>query len=287
MFNILILLLVVENHSITKFGRIHMATRTTKEFNKLLKLKKRMAGISEDIRFLRMCIKHRVTPKSHEVRIKASIHGAHNYRRNIERDLIRKSIRHLYWRLNESTLRAYNSHLALAKDESIKNDLYAMIGKIQTGYICEKLRKRSLLTKKLAWLISRTPQGIEGNRNEAQPKMENIPDLVINKSSVEFTTRQMDILNKGLNYAIRMPNPPVEELIADVEAAIKFNKEEEKAYIRGVTTKIIEEAKNTPAKRNRSEIEIVNELKKKPVYYLKADKGNRIVIMTKRITIDR
>lgn len=256
-----------------------MATSTKKEFNKLLRLKKRMAGISEDIRFLKMCVKYKVTPKSHEVRVKVSIHGALSHKRNIERDLIRKSIRHLYWRLNEATLKAYNSHLALAKEESIKNDLYEMVGKIQTGYICEKLKKRSSLTKKLARLISGLPQEMTRNRSGVQPKVENIPDFVINKSSVEFTTRQMDMLNRGLNYAIRMPNPPVEEIIADVEAAIKFNKEEEKAYIRGVTTKIIEEAKNASLERNKSDIRIIKELRKKPVYYLKADKGNRIVIM--------
>lgn len=258
-----------------------MATNANVEFNKLLKFKKRMAGISEDIRFLRTCLKHGVTPKSHEVKIKVSIHGFQKQKNDMERVLIRTSIRYLYSRLNKSTLNAYNAHLSLAKEVGNRDDLHETIGKIQTGYTCEKLRKRRILTKKLKWLIGKTTQERRRNIPEAQPKMENIPEFVTNKSSAEFTTSQMDILNKGLNYAVRMPHPPIEEIIADVEAAIKFSKEDEKAYIRRETTKIIETAKNTTKRRNKGEIQIINELKKKPVYYLKADKGNRIVIMDK------
>lgn len=258
-----------------------MATRPNKEYNQLLKLKKLMARINEDIRFLKLCLLHGVTPKSHEIRIRSSIPGARDQRMKMERTLVKKSIAVLYGKLNDVTLRSYSAHLQLATQQERKGDLYETIGKVQTAYQCEKLRKRRILTRKLRNLRSRTQRGPPNSSKREFPREEMLPDFVINKSSVNFTKEQLGLLNKGLNFAIRTPNHPVEEVIADIEAAIKFNREEEKTLIRAEAEKTIKAIKDHASPSNSKTLRIIKELNSKPVYYLKADKGNKIVIMDK------
>lgn len=259
-----------------------MATRPNSEFNLLLKLKKRTAGISEDIRFLSLCIRNRVTPRSHEIRIRSSIHQASTHKHNMERELIKKSIGQLYKKLNYTTLLTYNAHLKLAKSEDQQENLYEMLGKIQTGFLCEKLKKRGILQTKLRKLISRTNQGFVNRYTQEDPVTEDIPGLVVNKSTQVFTEEQLRLLNKGLNHAVVMQSKPIEHIVADVEAAIKFIPEENRSHIRGVTTKTITSAENKNNRKAKDTIRIIKELNEKPVYYMKADKGNKLVIMDRK-----
>lgn len=258
-----------------------MATRPNKEFNYLLKMKRRMAGISEDIRFLKLCIKYDVTPKSHEIKLSKGLPNAQGQKRQMERGLMKKSISFLHCRLNITTLGAYSAHLALAKQLGNQEQLYRTLEKIQRGHECEKLKKRKTHNKKLRNLRNGMNQGTRKRKitMEKRPETQMIPDFVVNKSKEEFTDKQLRLLNKGLNFAIRMPKPPTEEIAADVEAAIKFNPLAEQAFVRAQTAEAIQVTSNPTNARSRTHFKQVKELNKKPVYFLKADKGNKIVIM--------
>lgn len=69
------------------------------------------------------------------------------------------------------------------------------------AYECESDRKRTLLWKKFKQLI-RTR---EYSEDLAKKNVNEILNYVTNKSSLMFTEEEMQLLNKGWNYAIK-PN---------------------------------------------------------------------------------
>lgn len=93
----------------------------------------------------------------------------------------------------------------------------------------------------------------------------------------------MNLLNKGLNYAINS-NPDNTQIIIDVETAINNNNlhTSQIQEIRTETANILKNTNTTLNKHNTKEHNILKELKDKPVYYLKSDKGNSTVIMDKQ-----
>ncbi|XP_055389983.1 uncharacterized protein LOC129618968 [Condylostylus longicornis] len=122
-------------------------------------------------------------------------------------------------------------------------------------------------------------------RNTQQPaKPMSIENLVVNKSSYTFSTKEMDLLNKGLKYAITPKRTDKEDIIADVETAIRGADHGAKENIRKEVYKILRGSNNTNSNldnKPKSEHSTVKSLNEKPVYYIKAEKGNTIVIMNK------
>jgi hypothetical protein len=170
---------------------------------------------------------------------------------------------------------AYNTHLALAKESG--NEVYINLTKIQRGYECEKDRKRRILENKLKNLRKNNLDNKKNNNKTVG--VQHIPDFVINKSSVNFSEDEMGLLNKGLNYVITPSSVQKEDIIIDVESSAKYLPQEQKEDLRRTTKKAIVEIED-----NRSSFKeeyIVKQLQRKPVYYLKADKGNSVVIMDK------
>lgn len=90
----------------------------------------------------------------------------------------------------------------------------------------------------------------------------------------------MTHLNKGLGYAVTT-KPDVEQIIIDVETAITQTlPASSQNTARTITSHIIKDGQEQ-SRSNDKEIRIIKELKTKPVYYVKADKGNAVVIMDK------
>ncbi|XP_053687328.1 uncharacterized protein LOC128736855 [Sabethes cyaneus] len=81
------------------------------------------------------------------------------------------------------------------------------------------------------------------------PRFTYFGNFVVNRSSQQFTDEQINTLNMGLNYAV-------------------------------TTTPNIREHYHHQKKRN-PEVRVAKKLKEKPVYYVKADKGNKVFIMDK------
>lgn len=260
-----------------------MATRPNKEFNSLLKMKKSMASLAEDIKFLKLCLKNNITPRSHRIKITPSLPGARKEKNLMEKKLLRNSIKSLYGKLDLLTLRTYESHLELGKQKKGESgdNLYETLRKIQRGYECEKERKRRILHRKMQKLLRESKKK---TTPVLRPTVQHIPNFVVNRSTQDFTKEQQEFLNNGLNYAIDRHNIPKEDIIMDIEAAIKFIPEAEKAETRKQTTKLlksIEMKKGMKKGKKTKELKIIKELKSKPVFYIKADKGNSVVIMNK------
>ena len=249
-----------------------MATKPS-EHNKFIGLKKIIAGIHKDIAFLKKCDEHRVTPTSHQIRTK-------NFKdskiiRRVESELVKESIKKLYGRLSIKTLECYSLHLKLAKDFPIEFE--AFLTKVKVAEKCESERKRKILDRKFKQLISPIAKPFK-------PVVQHLDEFVVNRSSQTFSEDQLALLNKGLKYAVTS-KPNLEGIIIDIETVINDKSTRNPPpllpsqinAVRTETSKLIRAA--TAKQQDITELQITKELKEKPVHYLKADKGNRVVIM--------
>ncbi|XP_037919601.1 uncharacterized protein LOC119656955 [Hermetia illucens] len=107
-----------------------------------------------------------------------------------------------------------------------------------------------------------------------------LANYVVNKSSIEFTPRELTVLNNGLGYAVSATTR-LDETIVNIEAGIKWLSNEAKEEIRSGISKISLNTEKKKLNEHQDDLKMVRQLRDKPVYYLKADKGNNVVIMAK------
>ncbi|XP_055591118.1 uncharacterized protein LOC129743170 [Uranotaenia lowii] len=205
------------------------------EPNVFLKLKKCFAGLRKSIAFLKECLNLGLTPVSHKVVVNEKVPS--KLVKKLESGFIKDSVEKLYAQLNIKTLKCYALHLKLARDYPI--EFPAFLTKVKVAEKCEERRKERVLRNKLELLKARQPP-----RNYEKPSVAVLDGFVVNRSKEEFTDKQIDLLNKGLNYAVSR-KPRMDQIIIDVETAIR------------------------------------SKLRRKEVFYVKADKGNSVVIMDK------
>ncbi|XP_055591000.1 uncharacterized protein LOC129743079 [Uranotaenia lowii] len=208
--------------------------------NVFLKLKKCIAGLRKNIAFLKECLHLGLTPVSHKVVANEKVPS--KLVKKLESGFIKD---------------CYALHLKLARDYPI--EFPAFLTKVKVAEKCEERRKERMLRNKLELLKARQPP-----RNYEKPSVAVLDGFVVNRSKEELTDKQIDLLNKGLNYAVSR-KPRMDQIIIDVETAIRSNK---------LYTAQMDCARAEVA-------DIAKELRRKEVFYVKADKGNSVVIMDK------
>ncbi|XP_055585042.1 uncharacterized protein LOC129737900 [Uranotaenia lowii] len=241
------------------------------EPNVFLKLKKCIAGLRKSIAFLKECLHLGLTPVSHKVVVNEKVPS--KLVKKLESGFIKDSVEKLYAQLNIKTLKCYALHLKLARDYPI--EFPAFLTKVKVAEKCEERRKERVLRNKLELLKARQPP-----RNYEKPSVAVLDGFVVNRSKEEFTDKQIDLLNKGLNYAVSR-KPRMDQIIIDVETAIRSSKlsTAQKDCARAEVADVLRKGIN--GKSNVEEIQIAKELRRKEVFYVKADKGNSVVIMDK------
>jgi hypothetical protein len=106
---------------------------------------------------------------------------------------------------------------------------------------------------------------------------EYIDDFFINESSHQFCEEELKFLNKGLNFIPKPNKPPTLDIVAEIETAIKRLPISEKEFIRHECTKVIKAEKHKKKKADQGQTKVLEKLKTKDVFYIKADKSNSIV----------
>lgn len=117
-----------------------------------------------------------------------------------------------------------------------------------------------------------------------------IDDFVCNLSEQQFSNDELKKLNKGLNFSVQTKSVPLADVIVDIETILKFKPLAVQNEIRDATKDIVLKLSSDKRHRKRSEIDFdkaIQELKAKDCVYVKADKGNKVVIMNKRDYEDR
>lgn len=112
----------------------------------------------------------------------------------------------------------------------------------------------------------------------------NIDNFVVNLSSAQLTRAEMDLLNKGLNFAAPPQRAPLAEIVNSIESSIQYNNFTSKSAIRHDVEQCISNSKHKRKYEKQASFETwcaIRQLKSRDVVYSRADKGNAIVIMDK------
>ncbi|XP_017492403.1 PREDICTED: uncharacterized protein LOC108380541, partial [Rhagoletis zephyria] len=248
--------------------------------NEFTRLKSKVESLKLDIAFLKRCKRYKVTPNF--IKVKTSVTNAVTEKviSLAKQNWLSLELKAKYATLQSYEIHLYALHLRLAS--AIPND------KIEASYDCELYQflrassrsienlvkiKREAQNRKFANLLKNQPKG---EKNFKKPLL--VEDAVVNISNVNLSTDQLNLLNKGLNYGIRPKTTPLKDVIVDIETVLKSTSQFTKNDIRLCTKKRIENLKQE-TRRSTNEAEIMKDLCKKDIYIMKADKGNKIVIM--------
>ncbi|CAD7083065.1 unnamed protein product [Hermetia illucens] len=78
---------------------------------------------------------------------------------------------------------------------------------------------------------------VDTKQNTKESPLPILANYVVNKSSIEFTPRELTVLNNGLGYALSATTR-LDETIVNIEAGIKWLSSEAKEEIRSGISKI-------------------------------------------------
>ena len=112
-----------------------------------------------------------------------------------------------------------------------------------------------------------------------------IDGFVVNLSSAQLTEPELELLNKGLNFAIPPSHPPIADTVNNIESAIQYNSFTSKSAIRHDVERCISKAIHTRYKDEQLSFDAwcaIRQLKARDVVYSRVDKGNAVVIMDKQ-----
>jgi hypothetical protein len=170
--------------------------------------------------------------------------------------LTRERVRGVYFQLNQNAEQLLNLHLELSN--ILDQHHWDLIDRISCLHAENELDKVTKTQKnKFDRLMSK-----QRPNPKPYPTLEN-KKTVINRSSKQLSENATTLLSKGMNFAIAPARIPQEEIITEVETAIRHLPKEEAEEIRFETCRILKKSK--PPKRNlsRDEMKALSELRKR------------------------
>jgi hypothetical protein len=257
------------------------STLKSSQLNKLHQLKQKVRLISDDIKFLKLCKENKVFPNFIKINISIKSNITKQVLHNAKVNWLNLEIKSMYAKQSNFEIQAMELHLMITKN---LNPLEFPIFQIHYDKILESIdfkhfHKSQKLAKKLEHLKQKSNLNIFLPQRTLQNQNQN---LIQNLSSYTFTVDEMTLLNKGLSYNLK-PKQELKTLFVDVETNLKWMSADKKTLIRSdiLSTTNSNNFQNTksylPVPNN--EYTLINSLKSKNVFYLKADKSNTIVIM--------
>lgn len=260
---------------------------STQDLNKYSLLLAKVKRTKADISFLKQCKKHKVFPKFIEFGLNVRLLNSRTDKIKHQAKLfwMNAEIEHHYANLDFLQLQLYEVHLKITKNLYNDDDFKTFLSQQSTIFIrCETIyhEKRRRQYGKLERLIA--TQSVQ--TIEPKPCVENVSDLVVNLSNENFSDNELELLNRGLNFAIKPTKTPILDAIVDIESAIQYRTFDVKKQVRDIAAPVIVEAKraatmNTTDNDSNKWNEALKSLKQRDVYYMKADKGNQVVVLNK------
>lgn len=259
-----------------------MATKSN--LNLYSRLKTKIHCIKSNILFLKKCKKYKLIPNF--IKIKCTVLNSTTKKviNASKRMWLNLEISSHFQKLSSIELELYNLHLLIIKNMTCDyeyNQWIIFCTKLYENISVSIRVKNGKLHEKFMTLL----RG-KNATNIKKPLLVN--DFVKNLSSVQFNEKELELLNLGLKFATKPVYEPIKDVVVDIETMLKFESESVKHHVRSESKNILKDFK-----RNRDftypyrmkELEerrnIIKGLKQKDVYYIKADKGNSIVIMDK------
>lgn len=247
-----------------------------KELRKYQRLKEKFCRLKSDIFFLSRCKRKKIMPKFIQIKAKIKSFSQQKAIETAKRLWLINELKRHYAKMSEIELSIYSLHQELSNSlPAVEWDLLSRI----INFRCYKVQKSSFLTKKrkLRDLLKRHIP-VKNNITEMN-KPTFIPNLVVNKSSVSLDDDELNLLNKGLSFAIPQKSVPIEELIVDIEMALKNIPLDERSHTRHTVKKALKNCNVNQKMDNFDYLNTIKSLNKKDIFVTKADKGNSIVVV--------
>jgi hypothetical protein len=113
-------------------------------------------------------------------------------------------------------------------------------------------------------------------------------NIVENQSTQVFNEKEMNFLNKGLKFSLPHVGSEVEQLVAGIEASIIRLNEPTKNHVREACPQVISKnLRKTSHSQSENHNKVIKSLRRKDCFYLKADKGNKVLILDKEDYYER
>lgn len=249
---------------------------TTKSMlNKFSRLKGKIHSVKEDIKFLRACKKNKVMPSFIKVTAAVSNYRSTQAIKCAQSTWLTLEIKHLFRLLAEYDLESYNLHLSLTKGlNCVEMEAWHEFSKVVFERVQAKVNKKRLTQKKKLNLLLGKKE-----ISEKQPP-ELIPDFVVNESIETFNEAELNLLNKGLKYTPKPNAINFVDAVVDIESIIKYKTNSVQNTIRDKTANVIRSIPSARENKN-NEFDLIKNIKEKNCVYVKADKGNKLVILGK------
>lgn len=264
-----------------------MATVST-EHNKYIRLKTKIEFHKLDIYFLKQCKRQRVFPNFVKLNCKLNNWRVCKAVSQAKMSWLNFEISHHHSRLNDLNLELYVQYQKLHEHYHYMNryDLFDLF-QSRTNRIVHYKTKTKLKRLNNKFRVIKAKQCKNTKRTPVVPQL--IDNFVKNLSSVEFSDKELELLNKGLKFSIQPTKPPVEDLIVSVQSQMK-------GMDPGVITKVTQDSYDIinqlkseykPTVEARIMHKLVKNMKSKDVYITRADKSNNVVILDKNTYDER
>lgn len=184
---------------------MNSTTLKSYELNKLHKLKQKVRLIFDDICFLKSCKKNKVFPKFIQVNIPIKNSVTKKVIHNAKINWLNLEIKSLYAKKANFEIQALELHLLITKNLNTIEFSYFQIhyNSIIQSIEFKSKHKVQKLNQKLENLKLNTHIERPNNiTNQALPNQV----LVQNCSSFSFNKEEINLLNKGLKYNIKLQN---------------------------------------------------------------------------------
>lgn len=255
-----------------------------KNKNKFLRLTTKVEYLKADLNFLRRCEKNQVIPKFIQIRS-----GKSNDSRIAERAVFAGQV---FWLRLE--IKKHFAKLSIVEREAYSTQMFLSNKMHNVDWISFREEAKSIAKhkyqKKKEVQIAKYNRLVNNMRIPEQRKIfkcvEPINNFVRNLSSETFNPSELNLLNRGFNFAIQPANKEaIKSTLIDFEVAIGMcEDEDEKSKMRCDVFDNIKNTKLSSVSSEMSEFKKASKSlrdKKQSVFFTKADKSNNIVILDK------
>ena len=256
--------------------------------NKFKQLKIQLHCIKADLFFLKKCKLNNVFPNF--IKINCAVNNSRsdiviNKGKYIWLNMERK---YLHTKLSNIELNLYYLHKQITCELNYCEFEYWIVFLKQldeTVIKCIKKKKQKLHNK----FKSLVQKQNNDEQTKNTKKAKNVENYICNLSTQTFNNTELQLLNKGLNFTPQPNFTNIQNVVVDIESALYYLPDTEKAIIRKKVKPIILNYKNQNKQKQHhfSWSNTIKELKNKNVHFIKADKGNKLVILDKSEYINR
>lgn len=221
-------------------------------------------------------MKYNLTPEFINIKMNMDNQRARDAWETARTKWIKSEIKMHYKVITECELKTYNLHMELT--ERLSYEMIDFVDRVDCVVEAKANGKYNRIKRKLRLLKQN-----QSNRIRSKPpkmKPEYIQEFVVNRSSYTFDQDELELLNKGLKFAMPPTKNQVDEIICDIAANIHVC---EDPVIDRIELDVANVLSSTQFDNNVLKFKrTIDKIKEKSVYITKADKSNNIVVQDKR-----